>query len=265
MRILICYYSGSGNTKLCCEFIKNKLNDCEVELYDLVRDSNLSIDNYDIIGFATFTDLLAAPQRFIDFVDSLDQQSNKYAFVFNTFGFISGHTINHMRRLVAKKGFNVLAGHSLHVPENYPPMIRSGKSFEDSPSPKDMDGFNKFINNLIISVKALKADEIIKHRIKFPFIFKFIPVLSRRITKKEFGKQDVKPELCKECGLCAKGCPYDAVVMNPKPVFDHIKCHGCWFCYNICKNKAIYTPKFDGECQYPKPSDKLLEKLRIEV
>lgn len=263
MKIIICYYSGSGNTKLCCEYIINKLEDIEVDMFDIVRDRDFNPDCYDAIGFATFTDLLAAPQRFIDFVDSLKLQNNKPAFVFNTFGFISGHTVDHMRKLVSKKGFDVLAGHSLHVPENYPPMIRNGKGFEDSPSPKEMDGFNNFISNLNISLNSLNGKEIIKHKVKVPFIYKITPVLSRRITKKEFGKQDIKQDLCRECGLCAKGCPYNAVSMEPKPVFNHDKCHGCWFCYNICKNKAVFTPKFSGECQYPKPIDKLRDKLIV--
>lgn len=265
MKVLICYYSGSGNTKLCCNYIGNKLRDCSVDLFDIVRDRSLNIDNYDVIGFATFTDLLAAPQKFIDFVDSLKQQNNKPAFVFNTFGFITGHTIDHMRRLVKNKGFSVLAGHALHVPENYPPMIRAGKGFEDAPNSKEMNKFNRFIDNLELSLASVNSDMIISHKIKIPFLFRLIPVFSRRITKKEFGIHNVKSELCRECGLCAKGCPYDAITMDPKPVFNHDKCHGCWYCYNICRNKAVYTPKFSGECQYPKPIDKLREKLKIEA
>lgn len=263
MKILICYYSGSGNTKLCCEYIKDKLKDNEVELFDIVRNRELCIDNFDIIGFATFTDLLAAPKRFIDFVDSLVQQDNKPAFVFNTFGFISGHTVAHMRNLVRDKGFNVLIGHSLHVPENYPPMIKIGKGFEDSPNFKELDGFNRFIENLTISIETIHSNEIISHKIRIPFLFRLIPVLSRSRSKKEFGEQNVKPELCKECGLCANGCPYGAVKMEPKPIFDHNKCYGCWYCYNICKNKAVYTSKFNGEFQYPKPLKSLKDKLGL--
>lgn len=262
MKILVCYYSGSGNTKLACEYIKSRLKPFEVELFDIVRERNIQPDQYDMIGFATFTDLLAAPQKLMDFIDSLDVQNGKPAFVFNTYGFISGHTALHMKQLVSAKGFDVLAGFSLHMPENFPPMIRRGHGFENAPSPKELRQFDAFLDRLEASISSLDTDQRVTHNIRIPFIFRIIPVFSRKRTKKDFGIQQVSADLCRGCGVCQKGCPYAAIEMNPQPVFDHDKCHGCWYCYNICPSKAVTTAQFKGEHQYPRPSKKLKEKMR---
>ena len=79
----------------------------------------------------------------------------------------------------------------------------------------------------------------------------------------DFGMQDVNDSLCIECGTCEKICPYGAITMDPKPVFDHDICNGCWACYNHCNQKAIFTEKLSGEFQYPKPEKQLVDKLEI--
>ena len=82
-------------------------------------------------------------------------------------------------------------------------------------------------------------------------------------ARKDMGEKFVDETLCKECGRCAKGCPYKAITLNPKPQFDMTKCYGCWYCYNHCPEKAIYTEKFRGVGHYPRPNDQLREKLIV--
>lgn len=77
------------------------------------------------------------------------------------------------------------------------------------------------------------------------------------------GEKYVVEEFCTECGVCEKGCPYGAIWLDPKPVFNMDRCHGCWSCYNHCPERAIYTKKYRGAGHYPRPSDLLREKLSI--
>ena len=72
----------------------------------------------------------------------------------------------------------------------------------------------------------------------------------------------VDESLCTECGICEKGCPYNAIILAPKPQFDMDKCYGCWRCYNKCPELAIYTKKFRGVGHYPKANDQFVTKLK---
>lgn len=141
-------------------------------------------------------------------------------------------------------------------------MRKGVKDFDNAPDVKELERFKDFITDLDSMISAIKSGEkpSIK-RIKVPFLLKIIPSFPRTKSKSDFGRQKVNPDLCTECKVCMKGCPYGAITMNPKPVFDHTKCFGCWYCYNHCKDKAIYTDKFKGEYQYPKPGKELVEKL----
>jgi len=262
MKGIICYYSGSGNTKLACVFIKNKIKNVEFELYNIVKNDVPDFSEYDFVGFASFTDFGAPPKYMYSFVEKISNQNGKNAFVFNTYGSISGKTILEFDKLVSEAGFKVLTGFSLHTPESYPPMRKRGMAFNNSPKDKDLKQFNEFVTDLdtiINDVKTLKVVE--KRKLTIKLIGNLLPVYKRTQAKKDFGIQNVNEELCAECSICMKGCPYEAITMDPKPVFNHDICAGCWYCYNHCKQKAIYTPKFKGDYQYPKPSDLLRSKL----
>jgi len=262
MKGIICYYSGSGNTKLACEYINKGIADTDFELYNIVGNDIPDLKKYDIVGFATFTDFWGIPQYFHSFFEKIETVSGKNAFVFNTYGFISGKTLKQFSGLAGEKGFNVLAGHSLHTPENYPPMRTRNRAYDDSPEPKELEEFNAFISRLEIVLDTIAADKQPKREnIKIGLMGTLLPAFSRTQARKDFGEQDVDESLCTKCGVCAKGCPYEAIQLNPYPIFDHDKCYGCWYCYNHCHVKAIYTSKFNGIGHYPKPVKELVGKL----
>jgi ferredoxin len=262
MKGIICYYSGSGNTKLACDYISRNISGTDFELYNIVGNDIPNWDNYDIVGLASFTDFWGTPQLFHSFLNKVDTVQNKNAFVLNTYGFFSGKTLKQLSILAKRKGFNVLAGHSLHTPENYPPMRTQNREYDDAPKPKEFEAFNDFISRLNIVLNTIASEKKPKREsIKIGLMGTLLPAFSRTMAKKDFGNQEVNESLCSECGVCSKGCPYGAIQLNPYPVFDHDKCFGCWYCYNHCHVKAIYTPKFNGTGHYPRPIKELVDKL----
>jgi len=284
MKGIICYYSGSGNTKLAINYIKNKIKNVDFELYDIVRSELPGLSKYDIVGFATFTDFWGVPQYFYSFFDEIDPQADKYAFVFNTFGFISGKTLKQFAELAHSKEFNVLCGHSLHTPESYPPMRARNKAYDTSPNPKELKKFDDFILRLDNILETIQSGETPKReRIEVGFIGTVFPAFSRTKAKEDFGEQNIDKENClhfkylkwveqgeqgkkpPECRICEKLCPYEAVQLDSNPVFDHAKCTGCWSCYNHCPEGVIYTAKFKGQGRYPKPSEELKSKLGVSA
>lgn len=49
---------------------------------------------------------------------------------------------------------------------------------------------------------------------------------------------------CKSCGVCAKTCPENAVIMKPKAKINKDKCVGCASCMTVCPHDAITNSFF---------------------
>ena len=58
---------------------------------------------------------------------------------------------------------------------------------------------------------------------------------------KELLTYTINPDLCKGCTLCAKKCPADAILGNPKTPHFIVpdKCIGCGTCVEVCKFNAV--------------------------
>ncbi len=263
MKGVIYYYSGAGNTRLACRYIAGNIN-VPFDLVDVVKKKEVDLEPYDVVGFATFTDFWAPPYLFQAFIEGLPQQEGKLAFVFNTYGMLSGKTLRILERTAAAKGFVVIAGYSLHTPESYPPAISRGRGAEEMPNEKKLGDFDTFISELgQFLERAEEGQKIERQRVSIGLVNSILPPFPRTMARRDMGDKAVDESLCTECGTCEKGCPYKAIRLDPKPVFDVDTCYGCWRCYNRCPERAIYTEKFRGRPYYPRPNDQLKEKLEI--
>ena len=244
MKGILCYYSSTGNTKLACQYIEKNLKNIEFDLFDIIKDGIPDLSAYAVVGFAAFADFGAPSYLVQDFIGKLSAQKMKAGVVINTYGFIGGKTLRVLNKWVAEKGFDVIAGYSLHTPESYPPMIVGGRGYEKAPNEKEMAKFNEFISNLDKQFLDLAANKPVKKsKIKIGLLNSLIPPFARTKARDDMGEKFVDVALCTKCGICEKGCPYNAILLNPTPVFDMTKCYGCWRCFNKCPQKAIYTKK----------------------
>jgi ferredoxin/flavodoxin len=266
MKGIIFYYSGSGNTRLACQYVSKKLKNIDLELFNVVRNKEIpELDSFDIVGFATFIDFAGPPFLFEQFIENLPQQKDKLAFVFMTFGFKYGKGLKILAKRVGAKGFRVVTGHILKVPESYPPANVRGIGNVNNPVKWRLKRFNEFIldfNSIIRSY--IDGNEIELRKLKISPINRLFPEGFHTPTRArdDMGEKFVDEGLCTECGVCEKGCPYNAIILDPKPKFDMTKCFGCWYCYNHCPEKAIYTMKFN-KGHYPRPNDQLRQKLKV--
>lgn len=261
MKGVIYYYSATGNTELACRYIAKCSPAIEFDLFDITKTDGPDPASYDFFGFAAPTDHLGPPYLFRTFLDKLPAQNDKPAFVFNTYGLVSGRTLAVLKDWADDRGFKVVAGHSLRTPENYPPLIVRGIASENAPGPGALKKFNGFIAELNNLAATRLGKGLKEAQLKLGFFNSLLPARPRDLARTDMGNKFVDDALCVQCGACKSSCPYGAIELNPKPAFDMEKCYGCWSCFNHCPHKAIYTAKVRGKGHYPGPGKKLREKL----
>ena len=126
---------------------------------------------------------------------------------------------------------------------------------------RDFDTFISELGQLLGREK--EGQRIERKRVRIGLLNSILPTRPRTTARQDMGEKYVDESLCKECGTCEKQCLSGAIRLEPKPVFDMGKCYGCWRCYNRCPEQAIYTEKYRGGSYYPRPNDRLKEKLRV--
>jgi ferredoxin len=251
MNIAIHYYSATGNTLLACRYIGERLSNAGFELFDITKKQKIETAGYDAVGFA-------APTFFF----GLPRQEGKPAFVFNTYGMMSGRTLRLIADGAARAGFAVFSGHSFHMPESYPPFIVKGWGSPEAPDGGELAGLDRFIVDVAEKVRALREEQPVGgFKAKIDLFSRIMPRVSPVKAHKKMGFLSVDESLCRECGTCRSSCPSGAIGIESRPVFDPKRCIGCWICFNSCPRKAIFTPRIRGIGQYSGPNDALISKL----
>lgn len=263
MKGLIFYFSGTGTTKLAIQYIASKINNIEFDFHDMNNKSIPDINQYTILGFATYAQLFSPPQYVKEFIESINGEGKKYAFVFNTYGLINGNTLSILGNLVRKRGDKLIAGFALNTPESSPIMIKYKITSENAPNEKELIKFNEFIRNLDNKIDEIKKGiEIEEISIEKKRVFIVVNKILSRNSLFSIGKKYVVKDKCIKCKVCQEKCPYEAIYFeNQYPKFHEEKCKSCFICYNNCPAEAIYSNKYKL-LHYRKPNDKVLKKLK---
>ena len=263
MKGIICYFSTTGNTKLACDHINSKVSNVTFDYYDIKSSDEPNFSDYELIGFATYTDYFEPGRLMTQFMQTL-KGNNKAAFVFNTYGQISGNTLATMAKGVKASGFKLIEAFSLHVPENYPPLIKNGVTNEKFPTINDLEDFEKFMDSLNTKVELMSNGQIVSEKeVKSSIFISILKKILAGFIMDKMGTKKVHKDQCTSCGLCSKVCPYGVIKMvEGYPEFNEDKCRSCYSCFNKCPTKSIYTKKLDGVGHYAKPHMNLINKLK---
>jgi hypothetical protein len=146
MQGIILYFSLTGNTRLACEYIRNKVTGIDFELVNM-RDAKPDLSAFALVGFATFASEFKVARFIKNYIEGMDA-SQKPAFVFTTYGRNNGAATKVLADLVKAKGFRVILDGSLNTPENFPPVIRREHVHVDNPTFEQMKAFDAFIAEL---------------------------------------------------------------------------------------------------------------------
>lgn len=265
MKALICYFSNTGNTKLVSSYLSVFLDNIQCSLWDMNQNKYPPLEKYDLVGFASPVEFFGLPKFIYDwFADLPLLLKPKPAFLLLTFGNIAGTSILQLRTLVGEKGFKIIAGHTLHMPDNFPVSRMKGFKATNSPNKQELMRFQLFASILKELIESMKEDhEILEASFKLSLMNYFFNIPDRYAAKRSMGFKFINEEICTQCSLCSKECPYNAIEMNKFPEFIEELCYGCWRCYNICPTNAIFTNKIKNKGYYSGPNQILLDKFLL--
>lgn len=263
MKVLICYFSGTGNTRR----VVNKYTDClrqkevDVDVYkieDVLYNSNqqpVNFDEYDIVGIGYPVHAFNAPSIVIDFVKHMAKQKNKHkAFIINTSGEplrLNNISSLKIRRMLKRRNYEVTNEFHYCMPYNIifrhtDLMAYKMWNYAEGLIPMDCD--------TLLSGNKTKLGYVPMGR-PLACIFR-VEHWGGRVNGKRYKVNDN----CVKCQMCVKICPTNNIRIENGEFKFGKNCLMCMRCAHLCSRDAIKIGwfnkwKVNGAYNFQKPTE----------
>ncbi|MCI8435704.1 MAG: 4Fe-4S binding protein [Clostridia bacterium] len=232
------YFSGTGNTKHCLEYLL-KLLDGNAMTYSIEDETATSaIQSNDAIVFAYPVYYSYLPKIVGDFIINHSTLWNgKKIFIIAAMGLFSGDGAGCGARLFKKYGAKVLGG--LHI--KMPDCIGDVKLLK-----KSLDENRKIVmkadEKIEIAAKQMLNGKYPKNGLRF--VNRLAGLFGQRLyfrkkTKRYYSGIKADSAKCVACGLCAAVCPMKNIAVTDNAVYFNGKCTMCYRCFSNCPKQAI--------------------------
>lgn len=249
MRILILYFSGTGNTEFVAQYIKKHLscNIHEIELSPLELFKSENISKYDalIFGFPVYAcDIPVFIQKYLN---DIPITKSKSVFVFCTKAFSSGNSLKNAIDIFKKAGYNPLGYADIKMPgSDGLAFLKKDSSMVHKIINRDfsrLEGVDNLVNQIKEVTKALENDGVQGFSLNmnlniansfFSSILKRTFIVMEGWLKRKFWADGN----CIRCKKCEGICPSKNINVNEKVIFGN-DCYLCMRCVHQCPKEAI--------------------------
>ncbi|MGE5653525.1 MAG: EFR1 family ferrodoxin [Bacillota bacterium] len=243
MNGLLCYFSGTGNTKwiadrLCQEL---EMSGYHAELTNIEKVNSLDLRGYDFLIIGTPVYAEAPPPLVEDFVRRLPMNHGIIqCMVYSNQGAVTPCTVKRLSRILSAKGYPITMEALLRMPNNY--YFGAGIRPTAAKIDRYLRAAEQQIHEIAITFVAGTRRLSSASPLQLGYgkivasVFKgMVPRLARKLM--------AGPE-CNGCGLCARRCPrHNIELVNQRAIFAG-SCMLCTRCVHICPVNAI---RYDGK------------------
>jgi len=153
MRVLIAYYSKTGNTAKISAAIEAGIESTGNGAYaqDIEGVEDLDLSKYDFVGFGSGVYFARPAKEMTDLLKRLKGEGKK-AFIFETAGLPAKALLSVFRKSVEERGFDVVGGFICKGLDNFGPLKLIGGINKGHPDKKDLKDAEDFGKRMVSKI-----------------------------------------------------------------------------------------------------------------
>ncbi|MFU0832227.1 MAG: hypothetical protein ACFWUC_04720 [Oscillospiraceae bacterium] len=250
MEILVAYFSGTGNTAYCAEYIKNHLEQPGIRIKTVSVEHLLNTDlaQYDAVIFGFPVYACDVPILMKNYLKQINPGSVSTAYLFCTAGAYSGNALHHAAVRLKAVGCRVAGWADVTMPGSNALAFLN----KDSPAAKKMCSrdFSRIesLDRLIAKIRSDFAESGEHAReirdVRVPL--KLIGIVTDGVVhlgytplRKWMVRKFYADDNCIRCGYCEKICPAGNIRVTDEGVRFDGSCFLCMRCVHQCPQEAI--------------------------
>ncbi len=238
METTLYFYTGTGNSLWTARKIGAFLNQAQLIPISHHHKESLRCDS-ECIGFIFPVHIWGLPTPVVELISRLKTNPGAYLFAVAVNAGQVAATLVQMQELLGRKHLRLSSGFSIELPSNY--IVWRGAVSQEKQQKKFAAALKKMEH---IAAVVQNRDE--RSPEKGPFWQNPFFSWTYRKTFPHIAKMDKSfcaDEKCNACGICAKICPAQNIVISgKKPVWQH-HCEQCFACIQWCPEEAIQHGK----------------------
>lgn len=241
MKVLICYFSATGNTGQIARAVGEGLEKSgdQVELKDVTaledRQQPLSLDQYDAVIFGSPIHSMRAPRLFRDWLATLEGRGKRCAMLFTYGGFqVHPAHFDTCRRLT-DRGFVVVA--SADFPCAHTFNLGGWQAMQDRPDQQDLELAAEYGAKLRPRLSG-QDQAVVSDLNPGPYSQEQLDEFETFRLKMGAKMPSRHGAECSMCLLCQEQCPSGAMDAAKGEV-DPAKCIMCLQCVKDCPDQAL--------------------------
>lgn len=237
---IIYYFSGTGNTELVANMIKEELTNYKynvsiMRIEDVLKKKlEINIETYDLVGIGCQVIGFDVPNIVYNFINSIPKVSHKKVFIFRTAGGVAPINYNASKLMIRKfseKGYEVFYERIFSISSNWI------DKFDDIIIKKLYATTTKKVAIMCREVVNDKR-RMLKTGIGLKVLMQGVMLITRWIFP-VIGKDLKVTKSCSHCELCIRNCPTSNIYESNGKIKFKFSCCGCMRCVYSCPKTAI--------------------------